>query len=260
MKKRYKWLLIQGCPRSGTTALTNMLNSHKNMALSYELDLSKTNKGDIAKMYKSFFIGHKNINSIIFFGDKLPGYCFENISKLKKRLGIVKIIHISRNPTFTISSMISRSKNAKLDLDNSWNPDLNIYDSCNHWIYSWNHINKIKKHSDVLHLKYEDLIENPEIEGKKIAEFLDISDQFDTSIIKNKKQQINLEPSETKILNNHLKEIIKKWHLPLEYLMNRFQKIKPIGFFKIRKLILDHKLNFSKIKAKKQKNENCNFS
>ncbi|MGB9598433.1 MAG: sulfotransferase, partial [Minisyncoccales bacterium] len=71
MEKEIKWLIVQGCPRSGTTILTRLLNSHPLIYLTYEYNLAKP-------FFKNYYkiIPKKKLNRIIYLGDKLPQYFF----------------------------------------------------------------------------------------------------------------------------------------------------------------------------------------
>jgi UDP-galactopyranose mutase len=113
-----KILIVQGCPKSGTTILWKILNSHPKIELTFEKDLNKIN---LKKLNK----GISNNQEIIYYGDKLPKYYH---TQIYKRIKDLKIIHISRNPINTINSMMVKSKNAKKEVDNSWNTYFNLKD------------------------------------------------------------------------------------------------------------------------------------
>jgi hypothetical protein len=221
---KYKWLIIQGCPRSGTTVLFKLLNSHENIALTKELNLNKhIKKRSLTKTYQNIFENKKNIEKVIYFGDKLPEYYYTNI--YKKILNL-KIIHISRDPIDTINSMMNRRKNSKKGLDPTWNNLFSIKDFCRDWIRAWNHINKNKNNPNYLHIKYEDLILDTKKESEKIAKFLDTEPNFNIDFIKNKEISLNLNKKELKTIRKYFKAIIKDWILPLPKLEERYPKIK----------------------------------
>ncbi len=239
-EKEYKWLIIEGCPRSGTTITKEVLNAHQKIALTHEISLikliSKKKRLDkIVSEYRKIFKNSKDLSQVVYFGDKLPKYYRKNPIKLKSILPNLKIIHISRNPYFTINSIIKRTKEAKIGKDKTWNPYLSVYDGCNFWISAWNYIARINSQSNVLHLKYEDLIKTPKEELNKIGNFLNLKSDFDYKRIIKPKTKMVLSRKQKIIINDYLSQVITNWNKPLERLINQFPKIKNIPFSKLRR-------------------------
>jgi len=251
MIKQQKWLIVEGCPRSGTTILREVLNTNEEIALSLEWDLLrlKLKKEQLIEKYKEIFKEKKEGN-IKYFGDKLPLYFFRNYhKKLKEKLGDFYIIHISRNPLFVVSSFKKLRENPSLKYN--WNHFFSIKDACILWILAWNKINKIKNNSNVFHLKYEDLIQNPEEILKKISLFLRVKNRFDFSLIEKKEFSLTLNQKELKIVNKYLGEIIKCWHLPLKEIEKKFPKLKNFYFPEERIILKSLTWEFQKLFSRK---------
>lgn len=229
MPKKYKWLVIQGCRRSGTSILTDILNSNEELGITYELNFNKFKIGEekLAKKYENIFKDKKE--RISYFGDKMPSYCLYS-KRLRKKIKNFKTIHISRNPLNVISS-IKRTNQSPWE---SWNRLLSVKDACALWIYAWNEINKLKNNPDVLHLKYESLVGNPHDELKRIANFLKINNYFDTSIISENRKPVNLNEAELKTVNKYLGDVINNWGKGLKEIERSFPKLKNLSFPRTR--------------------------
>lgn len=218
MVKEYKWLLVQGCPRSGANTLKDFLNTNPQIALSVEADISKTkDKENLIQKYENLFKSKKDLNNIIYFGDKLPEYYHKNLKNLKKVLGGVKVIHITRNPLRVANSIMAKAKTDKM-----WNPYITFQDIIENWIFAWNFINS---HKDILHIKYEDLLKNIQKESEKIAEFLEIENNFTKEFYK-KEVEITLNKEQLSLINKKLEKVINNWDKPLPELASMFGKIK----------------------------------
>jgi hypothetical protein len=226
MEKEPQWLIVEGCPRSGTTILTKLLNTNEKIAISLELNLLrlKLKKKKLVEKYRELFKGKKKI---IYLGDKLPLYFFYH-KELKEKLNDFKIIHISRNPLFVASSFKKLKENPHLDYN--WNHFFSIKDACILWIFAWNKINEIKNDPNVFHLKYEDLIEDPKKTFEKISLFLNVENKFDLSLISKNASPMILNDKELKIVKRYLGKIIECWNFPLEKIENRFPRLKNFYF------------------------------
>lgn len=226
-KEKHKWLVVQGCPRSGTTILTNFLNSHGKIALTLEKNLVKTRfKNILLKSIEDEYEEEfRRKPEVIYFGDKYPEYYLIS-SLVKKIIPQFKVIHILRNPIDTINSMNERTLRAKAGLDKDWNKNLSVEDLCEYWIKSWNFIVLNRKNPKILYLKYEDLVNNPDEESKRISDFLGLENEFNKNIIKKRERPITLSSEDLKILDEKIGPIINDWSLPLEELIGNYQELK----------------------------------
>ena len=148
---KQKYLFICGCPRSGTTALVRLLNSHPSLAIGMERYKYYASQQKINKINPSAFKSDSffdlqdnqtNINwkyfydelepkyqsGVKYLGDKYPHY-YRFYNRINKNLGDVRWIFIVRN----IAS-IARSYNARAaDLQDSWSADANFTKAVDHW-------------------------------------------------------------------------------------------------------------------------------
>lgn len=236
-EEQYKWLVIQGCPRSGTGMLTTLLNSNEELGVTLEknLNIFGRDEKDLVEKYKNIFANKQE--KISYFGDKLPSYFFYN-RKLKEKIKDFKIIHISRNPLHAIASMKEQNYYSKIKSslrDKNWNRLISIKDACALWITAWNEINKLKNGgNNAIHIKYEDLTNNPKREAEKIATFLGVNNNFNLSIILKDKRRPNFTKDELKIMNKHLRDIISSWDSDLEEIEEKFPKLNNLYFPTLR--------------------------
>ena len=148
---KQKYLFICGCPRSGTTALVRLLNSHPSLAIGmerykYYASQQKINKiNQAAFKFDSFFNlqdNQTNINwkyfydelepkyksGVEYLGDKYPHY-YRFYNRINHNLSDVRWIFIVRD----IAS-IARSYNARAaDPKDSWSADADYTKAVDHW-------------------------------------------------------------------------------------------------------------------------------
>lgn len=179
-----KYILITGCQRSGTTLTFLMLNAHP---LIYGLD-----EGDTGFNYPTPL----NLLSHSLKGDytcsKLPTRV-SDVNKIKKFFPEAKILFTIRHPYSVISSMknlwpernwINRCAKEELGNLSSLFPEINnLKVDCLPEIYLASYIWKYKnlalsiyeqKKLNLLSLRYEDLLDNPQFLMEKILNFLDL--------------------------------------------------------------------------------------
>lgn len=178
----YKYMLVGGCPRSGTTWVQFLLSHHSAIAITFELNLQRFLKSlsglfyreniipgqrpmrekeswnsDDAKrlifrsemkkdvfdfMYMKHFGSLKDPEKIVFLADKHPVY-YHYIDDVRAVLEPMYILHITRNPFDAINSMLSRQSNVKKGLDNEWGKKhQGIVDMCAEWNRAFNFIRK----------------------------------------------------------------------------------------------------------------------
>ena len=148
---KQKYLFICGCPRSGTTALVRLLNSHPSMAIGMERYKFYANRQQINKInqasfkFNSFFNlqdNQTNINwkyfydplmpkyksGVEYLGDKYPHY-YRFYNRINQNFEDVRWIFIVRD----IAS-IARSYNARAaDPEDSWSAEANYVKAVDHW-------------------------------------------------------------------------------------------------------------------------------
>lgn len=220
--------LIQGCPRSGTTLLNRVLNTHANVAITNEIDLLNI-KRDIdevvfAKLWKlernsidrsqseregwnlnevrEFLPENTEIVSkflrdlcssiypnreILHYGDKTPTYYMYSADQLVEIAAKqeIKIIHVTRSFDDVLSSIARRTRQSIAGKD-TWRSIVTRRDAIWHWCYAWNRRKHFASHPNVrfLDLNYESFIANSEEGTAVIANFLQVTNEFDATFVK----------------------------------------------------------------------------
>jgi len=308
----YKPVFIVGMPRSGTKLLRSLLNNHPKISiLPVETEflpylVKKWHKiGEDLHDYKNFLKFYKKMIKLPYFlymaergkliepqewfkrcksfdvagifealakhdckateniiwGDKSPGY-IKHILLIKKLFPSAKIIHIIRDVRdYCLSVNKAWGKNM-LRVAQRWVDDVSKARSDG---------KKIK--NDYFEIKYEDLLDNPEVKLKEICNFLNIEyypemiqlNEFTENIgdaknvigiLKNNKEKYK------KLINPKLLEKIESisWHLLLSlgYPVKRYEKMKRINKIKMKRYkILD---GYNLIKTKSSLNgDNINI-
>lgn len=148
---KQKYLFICGCPRSGTTALVRLLNSHPSLAIGMERYKYYASQKRINKINRSSFKfdtffnlqdNQTNINwkyfydqlipkyqsGVEYLGDKYPHY-YRFYNRINHNLGDVRWIFIVRDV-----DSIARSYNARAaDPKDSWSADADFTKAVDHW-------------------------------------------------------------------------------------------------------------------------------
>lgn len=217
-----EWLMLGGCPRSGTTLLVNLLNSSDGLYLSNEQNIKKV----IGKLEEVFY-REKSVKSIMdrekgkkenwrkedvlkhtFKAEKSLTPLLEqlylsnyNLSKdqnllLGDKLPMywrenweeisqflnLKTIHVSRHPYDVLNSYFRRSKKTKEGKD-YWKKEASVEAVMSDWVESWNFILGKNKDPNYLHIKYEDLIFDTSSTKRKMEDFLNRKLNWDESWI-----------------------------------------------------------------------------
>ena len=117
-------LFVAGCARSGTTALTRLLNSHEDVFVGTELFRTEFSKNSEV-FSKSLFFSNKfqtklkeaskSLTSMQYLGDKFPSY-YTNYDLLFDRFDKVKVVFIFRN----IFDVAQSYKARKIHPTNPW--------------------------------------------------------------------------------------------------------------------------------------------
>ena len=217
MPQKNQIVLVMGAPRSGTTLITSILNSHPSVAITNECNIvrcvevfekslfrkrinsierSRSSRetwaldqatGHIPQpetalfpIIKSFCNSIKPNNDILLVGDKVPTYYKYNLSEFSTKINAeILIIYLTRNPVDVVSSMIRRSVNSRKGLD-TWSGPAKPIPALNYWIDAWNHRNKLRQSSSIkfLDLNYDAAIRDPQALGRLLSNFLGIDNQF----------------------------------------------------------------------------------
>lgn len=169
-------IIISGCPRSGTTALKDLLNTQHNTCITNELKFYAGDNAAFTERLESKWFNHfsqeckkKNIDSISFrdhilhdktktteylhglgyqiVGDKFPGYL---LSKVKNRIiqlsrKNIKFIFCVRDcRDFISSSLRHYSKDIDL-IANQW-IKCTIHEACAHWVMFNKNLQELTQH------------------------------------------------------------------------------------------------------------------
>jgi len=198
-----KKIIITGCPRTGTTALTSLLYRSTNAVVTNEflffhpeaktkkLVLNSINrslhnknshmtrllklKGWNIENLKDFFEQKFIDNKIELFGDKAPVYCLKNhtMSHLIDQHNDAYFIFTHRNPCATVYSFLQRSKTEKDDraMWYTHDPEYAI-DNIIKYTNNWLTILYPNIHNKII-INYDTYINKPELLIDKLNMFLD---------------------------------------------------------------------------------------
>lgn len=261
MKKNNKIILVMGSPRSGTTFMNLLLNSHPNISITNEVNLVKATETiksllfrnrntfdrikspretwEIKDIYSSipkeentlfsmlrvYCTSIKKNDNIILFGDKLPLYYKYNLNLFAQNLQAdLLIIYLTRNPLDVVSSMLRRAKNASKGLDTWKGPSTEI-EAMNEWIEAWNERIKIKASgtNKILDINYDGFLNQPEIASEILADFLDIKNNFDLNLVNNAEVKRCISFDKLFHIMPELVNIDKSW-INLPIVLNTYDK------------------------------------
>tara|TARA_X000000368_G_scaffold418398_1_gene417898 strand:+ start:963 stop:2843 length:1881 start_codon:yes stop_codon:yes gene_type:complete len=181
-------IFIVGMPRSGTTLIEQILDSHDDVFGAGELEtmgdlakeftiLENNNTNNIEENIKELcqkyfsYIDSVNKENKPFIVDKMPGNYFW-LGLIKKAIPWAKIIHSNRNPLDISLSIFSKrfigGFTNYYTLDDIANSYICYHELMTHWV----DIFPIK---DIFRVNYEDLIKDSESNIKKLISFCDLS-------------------------------------------------------------------------------------
>lgn len=205
-------LFIAGCARSGTTALTRLLNSHPDIFIGTELFrtefLSGTDSFDKNLLNSKKFrskLGEKNQLPVSFqyIGDKFPSY-YSNYDLLFQQFDQVKVVFIFRN----IFDVAQSYKARKLHPTNPWKKG--VRRAIAEWNTSLdNTLTHINAGLDITPVCYETILYKPD---KSLERLLDLrpSNEFKTFYKKVANDASKIESKRINILNNKEKLYIMR--------------------------------------------------
>ena len=213
-----KFLVVGGCPRSGTTLLNILINTHPDIFISNELNIIKFNdklnglfyREDSSKKLKerkkskketwklsdlTSLIPNKSItlyselfkfiyqdmsksSSLSLIGDKFPKYYHDFPNY--QNLDFVKTKYYLHVSRNPINVLNSFIRRQKNTRDgvDYFNTRIMPEEILNEWICAWNFINK---ESSIHHIKYEDIITNRKKVIFRLSNYLDITDSLEAA-------------------------------------------------------------------------------
>lgn len=172
-------IFICGCGHSGTTILNKIMGNHKNIhSINQETGLfAQHTKYTDEEIIKSLGALDQRIEfNKKWLCEKTPGHVY-GIHRIFKLIKSPKIIVIIRDGRDVVASLHKRYNDFDKSVDR-WVEDNNT------WLNN--------QYKDSFHLlKYEDLVKEPQIELKKICDYL--PEEYDTNMLNYKKEKV--EPS-----------------------------------------------------------------
>lgn len=176
-------VFIFGCPRSGTTFLWSLLESHES-TIPFLLDFNKINgkyltsesgvyikdSQNAKKKIESF--AQQYSNKLVI--EKTPLHTIKH-EKIIEDFPRAKILVIYRNPIAIVNSMIL----SDMEAFKSYNLDKSIDEVRKYY----KHLINLHNSNDTFSVKYEALISNTTFELSKIFDFLNLSDTNINEII-----------------------------------------------------------------------------
>jgi len=183
-------IFIVGMPRSGTSLIEQILDSHQSIYGAGELkDLSESLESNVKKLSneqnldfigkakKSFFeeVGNDYLNKVWelspnskYISDKMPGNFF-NIGLIYLAFPHAKIIHSMRDPMDSCFSNFT--KLFKDDMRFTYNQE-NIGNYYKDYHTIMEHWGKVLPSDFICHMKYEDMINDTEKEARRLTSFI----------------------------------------------------------------------------------------
>ena len=199
-----KTLFVAGCARSGTTALTRLLNSHPDIFVGTELFRSEFSKESDeftqnllwTERYRAKVTDKKGAhNNLHYHGDKFPGY-YNNYDFLFDRFSEAKVLFIFRN----IFDVAQSYKARKIHPTNPWKKGVRRA------VKEWNDslkltIDHISIGRNITPLCYEQILFKPSNVFYDILE-LNASEKFDSYYRKTIRNAAILDSKRVNILDS----------------------------------------------------------
>jgi hypothetical protein len=196
-----QYLFICGCPRSGTTALVRLVNSHNSLAIGMERYKYYANSKNISRINQGAFKSdtffnlqdnQTNINwkyfydelidkyqlGVKYLGDKYPHY-YRFYNQINHNLGDVKWIFIIRDVISIANSYNARAADPK----DKWSPEANFKKAVDHWNEALESTWKYQKNNPNPNLfvcEYEKLFNYDLDYFNSLFDFLEVKPDFQT--------------------------------------------------------------------------------
>lgn len=234
-----RWLIIGGAPRSGTTLLYNLLKKSPFLALKNERNLFeqalRDGESSAARDYLKLLTGAQ-LQRVPYLGEKRPEYfgfplqrCFPS--------GEVSIIHISRRPRDAIGSMMARTQRARRGEDDRWSRFFRYADAVDAWLSAWQFAVGQSGSARFLHLKYEDLVADPDRLLESLQGWLGIDDgHLSTSSVAPPTVYPDFAGNSGRRREWRIRAIDDDWALPLLEIEHRHADARPPRFRSLRRL------------------------
>ena len=230
-------IFIVGMPRSGTTLIEQILSNHTKVFGAGETEIldKLINKYAILnkkkKLSKNFLIKCGNLyiselekisNNSKYIIDKLP-FNFRWLGFIKLILPNAKIIHCIRNSKDTCMSIFKnyfpyRSLGFAYSIDEIINYYESYRDLMKHWGNLFNEVN-------IHNIKYENLINSPEDEIKKILKFIDLDWENNCMNFHENKRAV-FTASDIQVRKPIYQSSINSWTNYKKYLPEKFLNLK----------------------------------
>lgn len=172
----HQWLLVGGAPRSGTTLLFHLLKGHQAIALKNERDLFDrllaVGEAQVAREYLAV-LNEQQIAGLRYLGEKRPEYYEYDLPQYFPGAW-PRVVHVSRRPSDVVGSMLKRAELARRGQDPGWSPHFGVRDGIDIWLRAWRYAMRNRNQSWFLHIKYEDLVDQPKRVLEQVADHLEI--------------------------------------------------------------------------------------
>ena len=243
-----KFLVIGGCPRSGTTLLNILINTHPDVFITNELNIIKFSEkldalfyreqsslslkerkksrketwtlSDLtcliprkspnlyAEILKVFFHDMSQCKNLILIGDKVPKY-YHNYNQYNKFCLANEMYYLHVSRNpLNVLNSFIRIQKNNKEVNDYFNTNLMPEEILNEWILAWNFINK-EQH--VHHIKYESLLNDSNSIFSGLSNYLCIPNAFESSSINNFEDEIILDNQTINLLPPKLIELSKSW-------------------------------------------------
>lgn len=233
-----EWLIIGGAPRSGTTLLHNILEKNRYLALKNEINLFEQalREGELrAAADYDRLLTRAQLARVVYIGEKRPEYyefplarCFPS--------GRVSMVHISRRPRDAIGSMMARTRQARRGEDRHWSPYFTLRDAADAWLRAWQFAMESSGNQHFLHLKFDDLIDDPERVINRVCRWLGVAEhEIPPGLVRKPREYPALQAVDGTALAG-LREIDRDWETPLSGLEQAYSSLKPGRFQMPRRL------------------------
>lgn len=230
-------IIIGGCPRSGTTLLRTMLDSHPNIYSGVELGITMQaaeatintwerigerasasyglEDGDIARAYG------KSIEHILEtirqkkgkprIADKMP-QSVQHFSTLCWMLPDSPLIHLIRDGRDAAVSIVNHEVEFNDKNGNPMQFAKDYVDAARYWNWITRRGMLLRDHpksGNYYEIFYEDLVKNPEIEMRKLLKFL--NEPWDKRVLEHYKEKHDLENTHDEVMSKPYIKSIGRW-------------------------------------------------